>query len=115
MPGLEGTTFGHYLLQRRLGRGGMSEVYLATDESTRQDVAIKLVSRSHAEYSERFRHEIETMRKLTHRHILPVLDSGEHGPWHYLVTPYIRQGTLHDRLRRGSLTLQESGNILEQV
>src|SRR5215469_5511152 len=111
MPGLEGTTFSHYRLQRRLGRGGMSEVYLATDESTRQDVAIKLVSSSHAEYSERFRHEIETMRKLTHKHILPVLDSGEHGPWRYLVMPYIRQGTLYERLRRGSLNVQEAGDI----
>ena len=115
MLGLEGATIGHYRLQRRLGRGGMSEVYLAIDENTRQEVAIKLVSSSHTEYSERFRHEIETMRTLTHNHILPILDSGEHGPWHYLVMPYIRQGTLFERLRRSPLTLQETGDVLEQV
>src|SRR3989442_5767962 len=115
MLGLEGTTIGHYRLQHRLGRGGMSEVYLAIDENTQQDVAIKLVNSSHTEYSEQFRYEIETMRMLTHNHILPILDSGEHGPWHYLVMPYIRQGTLHARLRRGSLTLREAGDMLEQV
>jgi serine/threonine protein kinase len=115
MLGLEGTTIGHYRLQRRLGRGGMSEVYLAIDENTQQEVAIKLVSSSHTEYSERFRHEIETMRTLTHSHILPILDSGEHGPWHYLVMLYIRQGTLYERLRRSPLTLQEVGGVLEQV
>jgi hypothetical protein len=115
MPGLEGTALSHYRLQRRLGRGGMSEVYLATDETTQQDVAIKLVSSSHEEYTERFLHEIETMHTLTHKHILPVLDSGEHGPWRYLVMPYIRQGTLHGRLRRGRLTFQEASEILEQV
>ncbi len=115
MLGLEGTTIGHYRLRHRLGRGGMSEVYLAIDENTQQDVAIKLVNSSHTEYSEQFRHEIQTMRTLTHNHILPILDSGEHGPWHYLVVPYIRQGTLHTRLRRGPLTLQEAGDVLEQV
>lgn len=115
MLGLEGTTIGHYRLQRRLGRGGMSEVYLAIDENTQQEVAIKLVSSSHTEYSERFRHEIETMRTLTHNHILPILDAGEHGPWHYLAMPYIRQGTLFERLRRSPLTLQEAGDVLEQV
>lgn len=115
MPELKATALGHYHLQRRLGRGGMSEVYLATDQTTQQEVAIKLVSSSHAEYSERFRHEIETMRTLTHKHILPVLDSGEHSPWHYLVTPYIKQGTLYRRLRKGPMTLQETGDILEQV
>jgi serine/threonine protein kinase len=115
MPGLEGTALSHYRLQRRLGRGGMSEVYLATDETTQEDIAIKLVNSSHAEYTERFLHEIETMRTLTHKHILPILDSGEHGPWHYLVIPYIRQGTLHGRLRRGRLNFQATGEILEQV
>ena len=42
---LEGTTLGHYLLQRRLARGGMSEVYLAYDQSIQRTVAIKVVNR----------------------------------------------------------------------
>ncbi len=39
MPGLEGTTLDHYQIQRRLGRGGMAEVYLAYDAETNQAVA----------------------------------------------------------------------------
>lgn len=115
MPGLEGTMLGHYRLQRRLGRGGMAEVYLASDEHAQHDVAIKLVSSSHAEYSTRFQHEIEIMSALAHSHILPVLDSGEHGPWRYLVMPYMQQGTLRQRLVTGPLSLQEAARVFEQV
>ncbi len=41
MSGLEGTTLGHYRLKHLLGRGGMSEVYLAYDEHQHSDVAIR--------------------------------------------------------------------------
>jgi serine/threonine protein kinase len=112
---LEGTMLGHYRLQRRLNRGGMSEVYLATDEHSQQDVAVKLVDSSDVEYSERFQREVKTISALAHSHILPVLDYGQQGSCHYLVMPYIKQGTLRDRLANGPLRLQEASIILEQV
>ncbi len=112
---LEGTTLGHYHLHHSLGRGGMSEVYLATDQRSQQQVAIKLVNSSHLEYSERFQREVKTISALTHRHILPALDYGQHGSWYYLVMPYIRQGTLRERLLKRPLILEEAGEILEQV
>ena len=46
----EGTTLGHYQLQRRLARGGMSEIYLAYDESMQRTVAIKVVHRGDHDY-----------------------------------------------------------------
>ena len=46
---LEGTTLGHYRLQHRLARGGMSVVYLAYDIRMRHTVAIKIVRRSDKE------------------------------------------------------------------
>src|SRR2546430_2021580 len=84
MPGLEGTSLGRYHLQRRLGRGGMSEVYLAYDELMHRDVAIKVVSSSHVEYIERFQREAMAIANLHHNHILPAFDYGEQEPWHYL-------------------------------
>src|SRR5215467_44440 len=115
MPELEGTTLGHYHLHHALGRGGMSEVYLATDQRSQQDVAIKLVNSSHIEYSERFGREVKTISALAHRHILPALEYGQHDSWYYLVMPYINQGTLRDRLAKRPLTLEEAGEVLAQV
>jgi serine/threonine protein kinase len=112
---LEDITITHYHLQQRLARGGMSEVYLALDIHTNQKVAIKLVHRDQTEYYERFRREITALTTLSHDHILPVFDSGEYGPWCYMVTPYIEGGTLCQRLKQGPLTLKETAILLEQV
>ncbi|HZU67759.1 MAG TPA: protein kinase [Ktedonobacteraceae bacterium] len=115
MPGLEGTTLGRYRLKQKLGQGGMSEVYLAYDEDLDRNVAIKVVSSSHSEYIERFKREARAIGKLTHEHILPAFDSGEQGPWHYLVMPYIDHDTLRERLERGDLTLEETAELLQQI
>ncbi len=117
MAGLEGTSLGRYRLQSRLGRGGMSEVYLAYDELMHRDVAIKVVSSSHVDYIERFQREAKAIGNLHHNHILPAFDYGEQGPWHYLVMPYIEHETLGERLDRrgGRLSLEEAGEMLHQI
>ena len=115
MPGLTGTSLGRYIIQERLGRGGMSEVYLAYDERMHRNVAIKVVSSIHADYMERFQREAEAIGMLEHAHILPAYDYGEQEPWHYMVMPYIEHGTLRDRLLEGPLSLEEAGILFEQV
>jgi serine/threonine protein kinase len=115
MPGLEGITLGRYRLKRKLGLGGMSQVYLAYDEDLDRDVAVKVVSSSQEEYIERFKREAKAIGRLTHEHILPAFDSGEQGLWHYLVMPYIENNTLRERLERGDLTLEEAGELLQQI
>ena len=115
MPGLTGTSLGHYQLLDRLGHGGMSEVYLAYDEAHQRNVAIKVVVSTHADYIERFRREAYAVSMLQHAHILPAYDYGEQGPWHYMVMPLIERGTLRDRLLEGPLSLEEAGAILEQI
>src|SRR5947209_3295054 len=112
---LEGTILGHYQLQRRIARGGMSEVYLAYDQRRQHFVAIKVVHRSNNEYSKRFQRELKVLGTITHPHILPTLDYGEQGPWCYFVMPYIAGGTLRERIAKGPLTPEETGAILEQV
>lgn len=124
---------GHYRLLSRLGRGGMSEVYLAYDYRMKRQVAIKVVSASYNDYLERFHREAEAILTLQHPHILPAFDYGEEGPWHYLVMLHAKNGTLSKRLaslttqvpasgnsvtrrfRRGRLSLTEAGIVLEQV
>lgn len=117
MPGLEGTSLGRYRLKRRLGRGGMAEVYLATDERMQREVAVKVVSSSQAEFAERFSREAQAMGNLHHDHLLPAYDVGEQGSWHYLVMPYVARGTLSDFLkdRQKPLDLVYAGELLRQM
>lgn len=115
MPGLAGIKIGHYRLREQLGRGGMSEIYLADDVRIEREVAVKIVSSRHADYIERFRREADTITTLHHPHILPALDYGEYENWHYLVMPYIAHGTLREQLAHGPLTLEDAGDLLEQI
>ncbi|HEY1352519.1 MAG TPA: protein kinase [Ktedonobacteraceae bacterium] len=115
MPGLEGISLGRYRLKQRLGRGGMAEVYLATDERMQREVAIKVVSNSQAEFAERFSREAQAMGKLHHDHLLSAYDYGEQEPWLYLVMPYIAHGTLSDLLKDGPLDLTHAAELLRQV
>lgn len=115
MPGLEGISLGRYRLKQRLGRGGMAEVYLATDERMQREVAIKIVSSSQSEFAERFAREAQAMGNLHHDHLLPAYDYGEQGSWLYLVMPYIAHGTLSDLLKKGPLSLAHAGELLQQI
>src|SRR5947209_9116564 len=115
MTGLEGTILGRYYVLERLGQGGMSEVYLAYDELMNRNVAIKVVSSSHADYLERFRREAEAIGRLNHDHILPAFDYGDQDPWHYLVMPYIAEETLRERMLDGPLNLEYTAELLLQI
>jgi serine/threonine protein kinase len=106
---------GRYRLQQRLRRGGMSEVYLGYDELMHRDVAVKLVSSDEADSIQRLHREVQAMITLSHDHILPILDYGEYDSYHYLVMPYMKRGTLRERIAIGRLTEEEAGNILAQV
>lgn len=115
MSGLEGTTLGRYQVIERLGRGGMSEVYLAYDEHMHRHVAVKVVVNGQTEYIERFRREAEAIGRLTHDHILPAFDYGEQDLYHYLVMPYIERGTLRDLIEQGPMPLEHVAELLEQI
>ncbi|GCE10922.1 serine/threonine protein kinase [Tengunoibacter tsumagoiensis] len=106
---------GRYHIQGPLARGGMAEIYLASDPESEQVVAIKLVSTLATEYCERFRREVEAMRALKHPHILPILDAGEHQQWSYAVMPYVANGTLNSALATGPCTLEDTGFIIDQL
>jgi len=113
---LKGQTLGRYQLKRRVGRGGMAEVYLAYDTQLHREIAVKIVHRGQTDDLARFRREAEMLAPLTHEHILPVYDFGQQGPWYYLVMPYISHGTLADRLHTsGPLAPGEAGVFLDQI
>jgi hypothetical protein len=71
---------GRYRLDAQIGRGGMSTVYLAFDTVLERPVAIKLMHReiaSDSDQLERFRREARSVARLSHPHIVTVIDAGE--------------------------------------
>lgn len=90
----------------RLGAGGMGEVWAATDERMRRDVAVKLVhvfGAHEAETRARFRREVQLAGRLSHQNIVTVHDWGETRiggrPVFYLVMELVRGVPLGKRLR----------------
>jgi serine/threonine-protein kinase len=113
MSTLLGTTLnGRYRLEARIGAGGMSTVYRATDETLQRQVAIKLMNREIATESdqlERFRREARAVAQLSHPHIVGVIDYGEDDGRPYIVFEYVEGETLKERIRRtGRLPITEA-------
>src|ERR1700741_4282479 len=113
MSTLLGTTLnGRYRLGARIGAGGMSTVYRATDGTLQRQVAIKLMNREIATDSdqlERFRREARAVAQLSHPHIVGVIDYGEDDGRPYIVFEYVEGETLKERIRRcGRLPTDES-------
>ncbi|MHA7245591.1 Stk1 family PASTA domain-containing Ser/Thr kinase [Arthrobacter tecti] len=114
---------GRYRVHSRLARGGMSTVYLATDQRLERDVALKVLYPHLAEderFLERFEREAKSAARLSHPHVVGVLDQGvEEGPEHsiaYLVMEYVPGRTLRDLLReRGHLTPRQALAMLDPV
>lgn len=115
---MRGKRIDRYQVLEEIGRGGMAAVYRARDTASQAEVALKLVAPhlSHdPNFARRFHQEAELLRKLTHRHIIPVLDYGEAEGYAYLVMPYLRVGTLNDRLRAGPIGPQEGALLMAQL
>ena len=96
-----GRTLGRYRLEELLGRGGMAEVYRATDEKLGRTVAVKVILAVHARdprFLERFLREARLVAALDHPNILPVYDYGDAEGVPYLVMPFLPGGTLRDRM-----------------
>ena len=88
-----------YRVLRRIGSGGMAEVYLAHDARHNRKVAIKVMHRelAHRVGVDRFLREIETTAKLQHPHILPLFDSGRVEGTVFYVMPYVEGESLRAR------------------
>ena len=92
-----------YSLERELGGGGMSRVFLATEFGLKRDVVVKVLPPElvSAESLRRFEREIETTVALQHPHILPVLTAGGQGDILFYITPFISGQSLRRRLAEG--------------
>ncbi|MET0902188.1 MAG: Stk1 family PASTA domain-containing Ser/Thr kinase [Acidimicrobiales bacterium] len=93
---------GRYELHRRLGRGGMAEVFLARDQLLDRPVAMKVLFPEFATdpaFVERFRREATAAANLNHPNIVGVYDWGEADGTYFIVMEYVDGRTLSDILR----------------
>src|SRR5437764_4077768 len=97
---LIGTVFdGRYKIVRKLGAGGMADVYLAEDQELGRRVAIKILNDRHAaddQFIERFRREAKNAAGLSHPNIVSIYDRGEAEGTYYIAMEYLEGRTLKE-------------------
>ena len=92
---------GRYLISRKLGSGGMANVYLAMDQELGRRVAIKILDDRHAsdeQFVERFRREAQNAAGLSHPNIVSIYDRGDSEGTYYIAMEYIEGRTLKELL-----------------
>src|SRR5437899_5408070 len=115
---LVGQTIGHYKISKRIGAGGMGDVYLATDITAGRKAALKLLPErftGDAERLKRFQQEAHAVVGLNHPNILTVYEIGEDHSTHYIASELIKGETLRQRLTRGRIEVGEAVDIAIQV
>jgi hypothetical protein len=114
-----GDVIAGYRIEKRLGRGGMGEVYEAVQLTLRRRVALKVLSSdltADEDFRKRFRREAEIQAGLSHPHIITVHDFGEEDGALYLVMRLVSGGvTLKDELQTGPLPVTRLLTLLGQV
>src|SRR5213596_2398518 len=83
---------GRYMIVRKLGAGGMANVYLAEDQELGRRVAIKILNERHAndeQFVERFRREAKNAAGLSHPNVVSVYDRGEAEGTYYIEMEYV--------------------------
>ncbi len=104
MDNLVGQNLGRYHVIEPLGQGGMAAVYKAFDTSLERHVAIKIIrgdkkeGTEQNEFLKRFQREARALAQLDHPYILKVLDYGEQDGMPYLVMPFVKGGTLREKM-----------------
>ncbi len=113
-----GQSLGDYELIRRLGRGGMADVYLAQQKSLNRPVALKLLKphlAQDANYVRRFRNEAQAAAALIHPNIVQIYEVGCQDRQEFMAQEYVAGRTLKQLLEKsGSLEASHTVSILHK-
>jgi len=107
-----------YEITSLLGKGGMGEVYKVRDTRLNRFVAIKVLPEhvsKNDEVKQRFEREAQTLASLSHPHICPIFDVGQHEGVNYIVMELLEGQTLANRLERGPLPLDQALKIAVEI
>jgi eukaryotic-like serine/threonine-protein kinase len=110
---------GRYRVLRKLGSGGMANVYLAEDEELGRRIAIKILNERHAadeQFIERFRREAKNAAGLSHPNIVQIYDRGEAEGTYYIAMEYLGGRTLKEAVAgRQPLPIGEAIDYARQI
>ena len=107
-----------YSIERELGGGGMSRVFVAEDSSLDRQVVVKVLppELAAAVYLDRFHREIKLAARLQHPHIVPLLSAGEAGGLTYFMMPFVDGESLRAKLSMGEVfTIPAATRLLREV
>jgi beta-lactam-binding protein with PASTA domain/tRNA A-37 threonylcarbamoyl transferase component Bud32 len=110
---------GRYRIVRKLGTGGMANVYLAEDEVLGRRVAIKILNDRHAgddQFVERFRREAKNAASLSHPNIVSIYDRGEAEGTYYIAMEYLDGRSLKELIvARGPAPIHIAVDYARQI
>jgi eukaryotic-like serine/threonine-protein kinase len=110
---------GRYRIQRKLGAGGMADVYLAEDQELGRRVAIKILNGRHAnddQFIERFRREAKNAAALNHPNIVSIYDRGEAEETYYIAMEFLDGRTLKELIvSRGAAPVNVAIEYARQI
>jgi serine/threonine-protein kinase len=117
---LIGSVFdGRYRIERKLGAGGMADVYLAEDQELGRRVAIKILNDRHAaddSFIERFRREAKNAAGLSHPNIVSIYDRGEAEGTYYIAMEYLDGRSLKELIvGRGPAPIKVAIDYARQI
>ncbi len=115
---LQSTLGDAYTIERELGGGGMSRVFVARDEALGREVVFKVIKADLAEgvSAERFAREVKLAARLQQANIVPMLTAGTANGVPYYTMPFVKGESLRARIANGvPISLTESTSILRDV
>lgn len=118
MENLEQTLLKGYRLEERIGSGGFGAVYRAKQTTVDREVAVKIILPSYAnnpDFIRRFESEANTIARLEHPHITPLIDYWRDPEGAYLVMRFLKGGSIREALRDGPYEMEAISHALDQL
>lgn len=110
---------GRYEIQKRIGVGGMADVYMAYDIEESREVAVKILKNefiNNDEFLRRFKNESKAVSMLSHPNIVKILDVGFNDDVRFIVMEYIDGITLRDYIEKeGRVDWKEASHLIIQI